>query len=71
MCSVRRSSAGELALPWVVVTERNLNLRDMAQIIAPYPTWGEIDKPAAAEFSRALLRHPLIRGLRPHVVASA
>lgn len=54
--------AGELALPWVVVIEKNLKLRDVAQSIAPYPTWGEIDKLAAAEFSKSLLRHPLIRG---------
>jgi pyruvate/2-oxoglutarate dehydrogenase complex dihydrolipoamide dehydrogenase (E3) component len=53
--------AGELALLWVVTMTKGLKLRDLAQIIAPYPTWSEIDKAAASEFSRPLLSHPLTR----------
>ena len=53
--------AGELALLWVVAIERGLRLRDLAQIIAPYPTWGEIDKAAAWEFAKLWLARPLTR----------
>ena len=28
-------------------------------MMAPYPTWGELNKMAAAEFSRPLLAHPM------------
>jgi hypothetical protein len=30
-------------------------------MIAPYPTWGELDKAAVAEFSKSLLSHPFTR----------
>ena len=33
----------------------------MALSLAPYPTWGELDKAAAAEFSKSLLSHPFTR----------
>jgi pyruvate/2-oxoglutarate dehydrogenase complex dihydrolipoamide dehydrogenase (E3) component len=59
--SILGAHAGELALLWVVAIEKDLKLRDLAQIIAPYPTWGEIDKAAAAEFVKPLLRHPFTR----------
>lgn len=60
--SILGAHAGELAQLWVVAIEQELKLRDLARMIAPYPTWGELDKTAALEFSRALLTHRLIRG---------
>lgn len=60
--SILGAHAGELALPWVVAISQRMKLRDLAQMIAPYPTWGELDKAAAAEFSKPLLSHPLTRG---------
>ena len=59
--SILGAHAGELALLWVVAIAKGLKLRDLAQIIAPYPTWSEIDKAAASEFSKPLLSHPLTR----------
>ncbi|MEO6782543.1 MAG: FAD-dependent oxidoreductase [Bradyrhizobium sp.] len=61
--SILGTHAGELAHLWVVAIEQKLKLRDLAQMIAPYPTWGELDKAAAAEFSKPLLSHRLTRGV--------
>lgn len=57
--SILGAHAGELAHLWVVAIEQKLNLRSFAQMMAPYPTWGELNKMAAAEFSRPLLAHPM------------
>ena len=57
--SILGAHAGELAHLWVVAIEQKLNLRSLAQMMAPYPTWGEVNKMAAAEFSRPLLAHPM------------
>ena len=53
--------AGELTHLWVIAIQKKLNLRDLAQMIAPYPTLGELDKTAASEFSKPLLTHRLTR----------
>ncbi len=42
--------AGELILPWVLALSKGLNIKDMANIIAPYPTLGEISKRVAGSF---------------------
>jgi pyruvate/2-oxoglutarate dehydrogenase complex dihydrolipoamide dehydrogenase (E3) component len=39
--------AGELILPWVLAVQKRLTMRDMASIIAPYPTLGEVSKRVA------------------------
>jgi pyruvate/2-oxoglutarate dehydrogenase complex dihydrolipoamide dehydrogenase (E3) component len=57
--SILGAHAGELAHLWVVAIEQKLNLRGVAQMVAPYPSWGELNKMAAAEFSRPLLAHPM------------
>ncbi len=59
--SILGAHAGELAHLWVVAIEQGLKLRDLAQMIAPYPTWGELNKAAASEFSRPLLTSRLAR----------
>ncbi len=53
--SILGAHAGELAHLWVVAIEQQLKLRDLSQMIAPYPTWGELDKAAASEFSKPVL----------------
>jgi pyruvate/2-oxoglutarate dehydrogenase complex dihydrolipoamide dehydrogenase (E3) component len=60
--SILGAHAGELALLWVAAIGQKLKLRNLAQMIAPYPTWGELDRAAAAEFSKPLLANPLTRG---------
>jgi pyruvate/2-oxoglutarate dehydrogenase complex dihydrolipoamide dehydrogenase (E3) component len=59
--SILGAHAGELTHLWVVAIEQRLKLRDFAQMIAPYPTWGELNKAAASEFSRPLLTGRLAR----------
>lgn len=61
--SILGAHAGELAHLWVIAIEQKLKLRDVAEMIAPYPTWGELGKAAASEFSRPLLTHPMTRRL--------
>ncbi|MGH7247022.1 MAG: dihydrolipoyl dehydrogenase family protein [Pseudomonadota bacterium] len=59
--SILGAHAGELAFLWVLAIEQRMKLRDLAQLIAPYPTLTEIDKAAAVEFLRPLFGRPLIR----------
>lgn len=61
--SIIGANAGELTHIWVIAIEKHLKLRDIAQMIAPYPTWGELNKAAAAEFSRPLLTSRMTRTL--------
>jgi pyruvate/2-oxoglutarate dehydrogenase complex dihydrolipoamide dehydrogenase (E3) component len=61
--SILGAHAGELAHLWVAAIEQKLKLRNLAQMIAPYPTWGELDKTAASEFSRPLLASRFTRGI--------
>lgn len=42
--------AGELILPWVLAVGKRLKVKDMANVIAPYPTRSEISKRAAGSF---------------------
>ena len=61
--SIIVANAGKLAHIWVIAIEKHLKLRGIAQMIAPYPTWGEVNKAAAAEFSRPLLTSRTTRTL--------
>ena len=61
--SILGAHAGELAHLWVLAIEQDLKLRDIAQMMAPYPTWGELNKATASEFSKPLLTHPFTRGV--------
>ncbi len=42
--------AGELIQPWVLAINAGLGIGAMASMIAPYPTYGEINKRAAGSF---------------------
>jgi pyruvate/2-oxoglutarate dehydrogenase complex dihydrolipoamide dehydrogenase (E3) component len=42
--------AGELILPWVLAVQKRLKVSDMASLIAPYPTLGEVSKRAAGSW---------------------
>ena len=53
--SILAAHAGELAHLWVLAIERRLSLRHVAAMLAPYPTWGEANKSAAAEFYKPRL----------------
>ena len=45
----------------MLAIERRLKLRHIAQMIAPYPTFGELDRTAAIEFMKARLINDLTR----------
>jgi hypothetical protein len=53
--SILAPHAGELAHVWVLAIEQRLKLRHIASMLAPYPTWGEANKMAAAEFYKPRL----------------
>jgi pyruvate/2-oxoglutarate dehydrogenase complex dihydrolipoamide dehydrogenase (E3) component len=42
--------AGELILPWVLAVQGRLRIKDLASVIAPYPTLSEVTKRAAGSF---------------------
>lgn len=42
--------AGELILPWVLAVQKRLTIRDMAGVIAPYPTLSEVSKRVAGAY---------------------
>jgi len=55
--------AGELLLPWCLAITKKLTLRDMASVIAPYPTLSEVSKRAAGSFFTSSLFSPKTRRL--------
>ena len=59
--SILGPQAGELASTWVLAIERGLKAQQIAQMIAPYPTWGELNKAVAAEFSKPKLFNATMR----------
>jgi pyruvate/2-oxoglutarate dehydrogenase complex dihydrolipoamide dehydrogenase (E3) component len=44
------AQAGELIAMWVLAVARNLNLRDVADLVLPYPTLAEVGKRAAIDY---------------------
>ncbi|MEX2643550.1 MAG: FAD-dependent oxidoreductase [Acetobacterales bacterium] len=45
--SIVGTRAGELILPWVLAVEGKLRIKDLASVVAPYPTLSEITKRVA------------------------
>ena len=56
-------NAGDLILPWVLAIDRSLKIGAMANIIAPYPTMGEVSKIVAGSYYTDDLFGPHIRRL--------
>ena len=54
-CGIVGRQAGELIQTWVLALSKGMKIGDMAQVIAPYPTLGEISKRAAGSFYTASL----------------
>lgn len=59
--SILGPHAGELSHVWVLAIEQGLKLKDIAGMLAPYPTWGEASKMAAVEFYKPRLFSPWTR----------
>jgi pyruvate/2-oxoglutarate dehydrogenase complex dihydrolipoamide dehydrogenase (E3) component len=53
--------AGELITPWALAIGQGLNIRAMAELVVPYPTFGEINKRAAIMFFAPLAANPRVR----------
>lgn len=49
-CTVAGAHAGEIVYPWILAVQKGLKVGDIARMIAPYPTWGEVSKRAAGSF---------------------
>ena len=53
--------AGELIAPWVLAVSQKLKISAFANVILPYPTFGEIGKRAAITNYAGLAQKPLLR----------
>ena len=53
--SILGAHAGELAHVWVLAIQQGLKLSAVAGMLAPYPTFGEVNKSAASEFYKPKL----------------
>jgi pyruvate/2-oxoglutarate dehydrogenase complex dihydrolipoamide dehydrogenase (E3) component len=49
-CGIVGAHAGELIYPWILAVQRKEKVGPIAQMIAPYPTFGEVSKRAAGSF---------------------
>ncbi len=49
-CGIAGAGAGELIQTWVLAMSQNLKIGAVAQMIAPYPTLGEVSKRTAGSF---------------------
>jgi pyruvate/2-oxoglutarate dehydrogenase complex dihydrolipoamide dehydrogenase (E3) component len=54
-CGIAGAHAGELIQSWVLAISKKMKIGDMAAMIAPYPTLGEVSKRAAGSFYTASL----------------
>lgn len=48
--SIVGTRAGELILPWLLAVEGKLRIKDLASVVAPYPTLSEITKRVAGSY---------------------
>lgn len=53
--SILGPQAGDLILPWLILIQKGRSLRDLTDVIVPYPTLSEINKKAASLFYQPLL----------------
>jgi pyruvate/2-oxoglutarate dehydrogenase complex dihydrolipoamide dehydrogenase (E3) component len=49
-CGIAGCHAGELIYPWILAVQRREKVGAIAQMIAPYPTFGEVSKRAAGSY---------------------
>ena len=53
--------ADELLTPWTLAVTGRLSLRDLAQMVAPYPTLSEASRKAALDFYAPAFDRPIVR----------
>lgn len=54
-------NAGELLQPWILAVSQKMKIRAFTSMIAPYPTYGEVNKRAAGAFFTNTLFSPRTR----------
>ncbi|MEM9045566.1 MAG: FAD-dependent oxidoreductase [Pseudomonadota bacterium] len=60
--SIVGASAGELIGPWALAMSKGLKVKDMAGMVAPYPTLGEVNKRVAgAYFGKRLFESDTVK----------
>ena len=59
--SILGKAAGELIHTWSLAVSSGLNIKAMAQYVAPYPTLGEINRRAATTFFASKIGRPWVR----------
>lgn len=60
-CSILGEQAGELILPWIMLIKNEKSLRDLTDLIIPYPTLSEVSKRIASEFYAPTLFSDTVR----------
>jgi pyruvate/2-oxoglutarate dehydrogenase complex dihydrolipoamide dehydrogenase (E3) component len=53
--------AGELIQMWSLAVQKRMKISDLAQWVAPYPTFGEVNKRAALRYYAAKAASPFVR----------
>jgi pyruvate/2-oxoglutarate dehydrogenase complex dihydrolipoamide dehydrogenase (E3) component len=61
--SIVGRQAGEMISFWTLAMSRKLRVHDVANLVLPYPTTGEIGKRAAIAYFSPMTRRPLVRRL--------
>jgi len=61
--TIAGAGASEMIAMWALALSQELNLRDMASTIPPYPTMSEIGKRAAITYFTPKVGKPLVRGI--------
>lgn len=60
-CSIIGEQAGELLLPWIMLIKEGKSLRNLTDLIIPYPTLSEVSKRIASEFYAPTLFSDTVR----------
>jgi pyruvate/2-oxoglutarate dehydrogenase complex dihydrolipoamide dehydrogenase (E3) component len=61
--SIAGAHAGEVIQPWLLAMSKKMKMSDMTGYIAPYPTYGEVNKRVAGQFFTASLFGPRVRAI--------
>lgn len=59
--TIAGAHAGELIVPWCMAIQKNYSIKDMAELIFPYPTFSEATRRAAMSFYTPLAASPGLR----------
>ena len=57
------AEAGELIAPWILAINKGLKIKDMAEVIIPYPTLSEVNKRVAGKYFIPAITSPKMKKL--------